>query len=616
MSIIVSCNRGHNASTTLLVDGEIVFYLEEERLTRFKRDGTPLMGLTKVFDYVDHIDHLVVCHTHREGPQTDWTAEDIYKGWMRKLSRGKFQFDVTFIDTIHHQMHAACGFVHSGFDTAACLIADGAGSFLQSDSFDGSTLFEFETIFKAKKPLEFEQVYKHLGTDKSVGFNIIDEDTRTYVTEHPGIVKAYEAVTRYCGFQSIDAGKLMGLSPYGKPNPNLPPIVRDGWVNRDLFMPNYPNGAYIICDRFPGMFSVDEEESHRGKQDAKYTENQKDLAYAIQEASEIYIGNLIEKAVDITGEKNIVISGGYGLNCVANYKFKQRFPNLNIFVEPISHDGGTCIGGAYSVYYDKYLKKQREYSEMKPQKTIYYGPQYNTQMYLPYINSLGDDRIEISDVTYDDVAKVIREGNIVTIFQGKSEGGPRALGNRSILFDPTIKDGKDIINKVKHREFFRPFACSILAEKVHDWFDLAGMDDTPHMMYAVECQPGVEEKIPSVIHVDGTCRIQTVDKDHNEHYYNLISAFEKLSDTPILFNTSFNLGGQPLVETLEDAMECLGYSEISYMYLPEIGKLIKVDFILTDGVYDYEFKHKEVMNESNCRDDNKKSNSDFLVNAK
>ena len=282
------------------------------------------------------------------------------------------------------------------------------------------------------------------------------------------------------------------------------------------------------------MFSVDEETAHRGKQDAEYTENQKDLAYAIQEASEIYIGNLIEKAVDITGEKNIVISGGYGLNCVANYKFKQRFPNLNIFVEPISHDGGTSIGGAYSVYYDRYLKKQREYFEMKPQKTIYYGPQYNTQMYLPYINSLGDDRIEISDATYDDVAKVIREGNIVTIFQGKSEGGPRALGNRSILFDPTIKDGKDIVNKVKHREFFRPFACSILKEKVHDWFDLAGMDDTPHMMYAVECKPGVEEKIPSVIHVDGTCRIQTVDKDHNEHYYNLISAFEKLSDLSLI----------------------------------------------------------------------------------
>ena len=575
MSIIVSCNRGHNASTTLMVDGEVIFYLEEERLSRFKRDGTPLLGLAKVFDYVNYIDELVVCHTHRDGPQSDWTAEDLYKCFVRKLSRGKFNFNVTCIDTTHHQMHAACAFVHSGFDTAACVIVDGAGSFLQSDSYQG-TLFEFETIFKAKKPFEFEQVYKHLGTDKSVGFNLVDEDTGTYVTEHPGIVKAYEAVTRYCGFQSIDAGKLMGLSPYGKPNPSLPPIVRDGWVNRDMFMPNYPNGAYLICDRYPGIFNLEEETKFIGQQDAQYTETQKDLAYSVQETSEIYVGDLIQKAADLTGEKNICISGGYGLNCVANYKFKKRFPNLNIFVEPISHDGGTSIGGAYSVYYDKYLKEKKEYFQLKPQKTIYYGPQYNPDSYLSYIESLGDDRIEINDVTYDDVAKTIREGNIVTIFQGKSEGGPRALGNRSILFDPTIKDGKDLINEVKHREFFRPFACSILEDKVHDWFDLAGRDSSPSMMYAVDCLPGVEEKIPSVIHEDGTCRIQTVTKEQNEHYYNLISAFEDISDVPILFNTSFNLGGQPLVENPIDAIETIVHSEIEYVYYPEIQKLLYI----------------------------------------
>ena len=162
------------------------------------------------------------------------------------------------------------------------------------------------------------------------------------------------------------------------------------------------------------------------------------------------------------------------------------------------------------------------------------------------------------------------------MFQGKSEGGPRALGNRSILYDPTVEDGKDHVNSVKHREWFRPFACSIKKENVHEWFDLKGREETPYMMYAVKCQPGVEEKIPSVIHVDGTCRIQTVTKEQNEHYYNLISAFEKITDVPILFNTSFNLGGDPLVETIEDAMDTLKTSDIEYMYLPEIGKLVKV----------------------------------------
>ena len=129
---------------------------------------------------------------------------------------------------------------------------------------------------------------------------------------------------------------------------------------------------------------------------------------------------------------------------------------------------------------------------------------------------------------------------------------------------------------MKQREWFRPFACSIKKEHVHEWFDLKGRDETPHMMYAVECLEGVEEKIPSVIHVDGTCRIQTVTEEQNEHYYKLINAFHKITDVPILFNTSFNLGGEPLVETIHDALETLDNSEIEYMYLPEIQKLVKV----------------------------------------
>jgi carbamoyltransferase len=162
------------------------------------------------------------------------------------------------------------------------------------------------------------------------------------------------------------------------------------------------------------------------------------------------------------------------------------------------------------------------------------------------------------------------------MFQGRSENGPRALGNRSILFDPRFADGKDFVNSVKRREYFRPFAGSILAEHVHEWFDLRGMEDSPYMMYAVNCQPGIEEKIPSIIHVDGTCRIQTVTEDQNKHYYNLINEFYKETQCPILFNTSFNLGGDPLVETLEDAVETLVKSEIEYLYLPEYQKMIIV----------------------------------------
>ena len=558
MTVIVSCARGHNASTTLMVDGEIVFYLEEERLSRFKYDGSPLMGLLKVFDYVDHIDHLVVCHTHRHGPVLDWCGDDLYQGLIRKIARKKFDFETHFIDTIHHEMHAACGFYNSGFESAACVIADGAGSFLQMDGVN-DTFYEFETIFKASYPQNFEIVYKHLGTKAAIGCH--ETQPGVFATEYPGHTKMYEAVTEYCGFPAIEAGKLMGLAPYGSPNPELPPFFSGEWGNRELIIPTYPNAARINTTRFP-ILAADVANHKKGE----YTQIQKDMAYAIQEATENRMIQLIQRAYEETGETNIVVCGGYGLNCVANYKYWQAFPDLNIYCEPISHDGGTSIGGA------KYLWNQlTDNTEPSTQASVYYGPQYDTDSYLDEL-----DGYDVSDTSYDDVAQLIRDGNIVTIYQGRSEGGPRALGNRSILFDPTVPNGKEIVNTVKRREWFRPFACSIKKEAVHEWFDLAGREETPHMMYAVKCLDGIEEKIPSVIHVDGTCRIQTVTPEQNEHYYNLIDAFDKITEVPILFNTSFNLGGDPLVETLEDALLTLRKSDIEYMYLPEIQKLVYV----------------------------------------
>ena len=613
MSIILSISRGHNASTTLMVDDEVVFYVEEERLSRFKHDGAPLAGLIKAFDYVDHIDHLVICHTHRHASKLDWTGENVYHGLIRKIAKKKFEFNTHFFDLTHHKIHAACAFFNSGFETAACVVADGAGSFLQIRDLT-EPCYEFETIFKASYPLRFETVYKHLGTSLPVGVERMypestnideleyvipyrDKDgidiSEQYLTEHPGLTKVYEAVTKYCCFDTIDAGKTMGLSPYGKDNPDLPDLFNGKWTNREVVLPTYPGGAKINS----GRYKILEEDVQKHKPHV-WTQVQKDMAWKCQRQTEERMIELIQKAHEQTGETNIVVSGGYGLNCVANYKYWKAFPNLNILAEPISHDGGTSLGGAkylYNKLKNKQSKPVKNWASnnvyidnnevinnieiMSPQTSIYYGPKYDPNSYLDEL-----DGYTVTDTSYDDIAKLIREGNIVTIFQGRSEGGPRALGNRSILFDPTIKDGKDIVNGVKNREFFRPFACSILKEKVHDWFDLAGREESPHMMYAVDALPGIAEKIPSVIHVDNTCRIQTVTKEQNEHYYNLISAFEKLSDTPILFNTSFNLGGDPLVEDLYDAIKTLQTSDIDWMYLPEIQKLV---YIPRDG------KHKE-----------------------
>ena len=559
--IILAVARGHNGSTTLMVDGEIVFYLEEERLTRFKYDGSPMLGILKAFEYVDHIDHLVVCHTHRSGPNLDWTGEHMYEGFVRKIARKKFQFETTYLDLNHHEMHASCGFYNSGFESAACVIADGAGSFLQMKEVP-DTLYEFETIFHAEYPEEFEPVWKHVGTKAAIGFH--EPEPNTFITEYPGHTKMYEAVTQYCGFPAIEAGKLMGLAPYGKPNDEIPSFFNGEWGNRDLVVPTYPNAATINEDRFD-ILKNDKRNQTKGEI-LEHSEVQKDMAYKIQEQTSERMCQLIEKAVELTGEKNVVVCGGYGLNCVANYKYWERFPELNLYCEPISHDGGTSIGGALWKWH-----QLTDSEEPRKQASVYYGPQYDPSTYNEAIAGL-----DVKDTDYNSVAALIREGKIVTIFQGRSEGGPRALGNRSILFDPTIKDGKDIVNGVKHREWFRPFACSIKKENVHEWFDLQGREESPHMMYAVKCHDGIEEKIPSVIHVDNTCRIQTVTEEQNEHYYKLIDAFHKITDVPILFNTSFNLGGEPLVETIYDALETLEHSEIEYMYLPEIQKLVKV----------------------------------------
>ena len=178
-------------------------------------------------------------------------------------------------------------------------------------------------------------------------------------------------------------------------------------------------------------------------------------------------------------------------------------------------------------------------------------------------------------ITPEQVAKLISERNIVTIFQGRSEAGPRALGNRSILYDPTDPNGKDYVNKVKKREWFRPFAGTVLLEKANKWFDMAGLEESPFMMYAMDVWPDKQEKIKAITHVDGTCRIQTVTEEQNPHYYKLIQEFEKITGVPILFNTSFNLAGDPLVETIEDALETMLRSEMKYMYVPELEMLLE-----------------------------------------
>jgi carbamoyltransferase len=560
----LAITRGHNGATTLFKDNEMIFYVEEERLTRQKYDGSPLAGIIKATEYTDVIHELILCHTYEHAPQLDWTGEDVYQGLLRKM--GYSGFRTTNLGSAHHLTHAACAFYNSGFDSAVAVIVDGAGSVLGIDE-KGNAGYEFESIFDCAYPSQFDLVYKRIGTNDVVAKRPLKEDLDIEITvsENPGITKTYEAATEYCGFGFIEAGKTMGLSPYGKEDDNIPDFIINGEGNRSLLRPMYPGGA-LINETFYDYLK-------RKPQDGKdvWTKKQKNVAWKVQRQTEKAMIDLIQKAIDKTGQKNIVIAGGFGLNCVANYKYKQHFgDDVNIYVEPISHDGGTSIGAAKFAYHTRTKSRDKN-----PLTSLYLGPQYDPETYEVELNK--HDDVEVTEVTKADVANLIAEGNIVTMFQGRSEAGPRALGNRSILFDPTVKDGKDIVNEVKHREFFRPFAGTVLKEYVHDWFDLAGMDETPYMMYAVDVKEDKLDVIPSITHVDGTCRIQTVTREQNENYYELIEEFKKIKDVPILFNTSFNLGGEPLVETIEDAVRTIQNSDLNYLYLPEIGKLVKCE---------------------------------------
>ena len=596
---IAGISRGHNGAVCLLKNGEIVFSIEEERLSRRKYDGAPLAAMLKILEYTKKLDYLVLVHTQGldVGGKLEFSGEDVYHGLARKVGLIEDRMcateehpQVIEISQWHHKMHAAAAFYRSPFETAAVVVADGAGSVMSYNDHvtnQNVGIWEYESIFEASYPAIFKTRYKHMGTsqtimphyEKEVDAEFLGEPgnlVELMTDDRAGITKVYEAITTFLQWQPIEAGKTMGLFPYGVENPSIPPFFDEhapcpGSFNRNLFMPNTPNGAFLNT-KFYDMFGVTEADYKAADGDITKLTLARDIAYKCQKETQAELIKVIRKAVDITGNTNVIVTGGFGLNCVANYEYLDALKDegITVYVEPISNDAGTAIGGAlYHHYMMTNDDEIRDYGA-----TLYLGPKYEWNEDDVY--ALMEDNMTLRDATHEDVVDLLVDKNIVTMYQGRSENGPRALGNRSILFDPTFPDGKDYVNSVKNREYFRPFAGTVLEEDAHEWFDLRGMQKSPHMMYAVNCQPGVEDKIPSIIHVDETCRIQTVSEEENKHYYNLIKAFKNRKGVPILFNTSFNLGGDPLVETIFDAIDTLKRCDIEYCYFPEIEKLLKV----------------------------------------
>ena len=562
---VMAINTGHNGSTAVVSDGELVYYAEEERYSREKYDANPFRGMIHALTNYK-IDNVVIGGTVQEFGQVQWTGADYYTALIKKYQP---KAEIEYAGNRHHDGHAWTTFYNSGFDDALVLVVDGCGTkFYVDNDIHG---YETESVYVAKYPNEMHLLMKNCGDNMTKPFN----DGTVKINSWLGITKVYEGITNYLGWNMIEAGKTMGLASYGKENKEITDLYINGFGNRQLFKSFYPAGAHLDWS-IPGndLFAIDQTDENWQLKRYEWHKNEtlvrqldKDLAYKVQKESQEIVINLIKSWVEKTGIKKVCISGGYGLNCVANYYYRKGLSSdIELYCEPVTHDGGTSIG----------LAKHKWYSltgstEKFPLKNAYLGEQYDPQTYL---NDIDVDAFDIKDTTASDVARLIADRNIVALYQGRAEAGPRALGNRSILYDPTDPNGKAYVNTVKGREWFRPFAGSVLKEHANEWFDMAGMDESPHMMYAVDVQADKVDKIPNITHVDDTCRIQTVTHEQNKHYYELISEFNKITGVPILFNTSFNLGGDALVETINDAIDALVRSDMKYLYLPEIGKLV------------------------------------------
>jgi carbamoyltransferase len=511
MKILSLSISNHDSCFTIMENGEITDHFLAERLSGYKKDHYIFPFFKKFIAHDKSVYDLLSVEIFYNFICSHQVSE--LKVFLEKYNH-KFKRQIVS-STNHHICHSYSGFYTSSFDEALCFVFDGNGSFFHDPRKKIDNEFtEIESIFLFKEGKIYKTLYKKYLYSDYIEDNLKSKNLDSELS----IGLMYQALSEKMGFNWSEAGKVMGLGQYKDYENELPEEYNI------LKWKNNVNEAYLLQN---------------------YCQNK--------------ISNLIEKYSNETGIKNIILTGGVSLNCVANYFYAKKFPDLNFHVDPFCSDKGISVGSCLYNYSKIFKEKPKRIS------TPYFGlkeDQINFEKYNYQI------------VNYADVANLISRGNIVALFQGKSESGERSLGNRSLLFDPRVKNGKDVVNKIKKREKFRPFACTILLEYAKDWFNLESLDESPYMSFAVTSKEKSIELVPAVIHVNNTSRIQTVTKDQNYHFYNLIQSFYKLTSIPMLLNTSFNLAGNPLIETFDDAIYAIENSDIQYLYLPEYEKLI------------------------------------------
>ena len=542
---ILSINYGlHDASACILKDGEIAVYFKEERLTGVKRDTMPKLTIEKcIKNFNEKIDYALVI---------SYPNAQKYAKLTNKLSGTTIENLVEFSYN-HHLSHASLAFYNSGFEKSIVVVVDGQGSIYED------SLAECETVYLASYPNNFECLIKHLSTNKEHSQFEVDEKYDRKIIPHKnyecninqsegGIVNVYNTASILISQGVLENGKTMGLSAYG---------------SKTDYPKFFNENSQPIWDLFTDKNSHERlYKSHDDKVIEELTEENynfyADYAYEVQRQTQEAVGNLIEKSIQKSGCNNVCVVGGYGMNIVANHYYLQRFPDIEFYFEPNADDGGLPIGAAMLYYHA--LTKDKTIRPLKT--TSFHGVPYDTSQYKGKTTSI------------EDIAKILYQNKSVAVYTGLAEAGQRALGNRSILFNALNPDARELVNKIKKREWYRPFAAMILEEDADIYFDMGRIKSSPFMTICFPVRPEYVTIIPGVAHIDNTCRIQTVSKT-NKYLYKLLQEFKKLSGHGIVLNTSFNLAGEPLVETPEDAFNTLNNSCLDYLWFEETKQLFK-----------------------------------------
>lgn len=535
---VLGISASHNGAACLLKGDEIIVAIQEERLSGFKRHriygAKPSLSVPYCLNYAGirprDLSAIILC----AGGHARSTAQDIRRNPLFKGVLGH----VPVLTIPHHFGHAMSAFATSGFEESSLLVIDGMGSPYED-------LFEDERRAvrrRVRDGWETASLYAASGTSLTVLEKHLVEKGHWLLKRRGGMPLfgslggMYSAVAHQLFGDAMEAGKVMGLAPYGIPR--LAP---------EQFFEVTRGGSFIFRDVVPQAFR------HNDRWPAREDEY-RDLAASVQSALESAILYLAKRLRSLNPSENLCYAGGVALNSVVNERLIRESGFKRVHITPVADDSGPAIGAAYyGLWHLRGVNTRRRMVHDG------FGRPYAGDSVLSAVHTTPGVRFIRSRDVISDAVELLCSGKIIGWFDGRSELGPRALGQRSIICDPRRPDGKAILNlRVKKREAFRPFAPAILLEEAEDWFDLGGAPPaSPFMLRVCKFRPGKADVVPAVAHVDNTGRLQTVTRAANGRFYELIRRFHKRTGVPLLLNTSFNVMGRPIVETPEDALSCL-----------------------------------------------------------